>query len=670
MNQPSGVKPLSVVSSSVSWDDYTLLIESITDYAIFLLDPAGNIATWNIGAEKIKGYKASEIIGQHFSKFYLPDDIAARKPQRELQEARELGRIEDEGWRLRKDGSRFWASVTIAAVRDSTGTLRGFGKITRDLSERKAADERLRQSEETFRLLVEGAGDYAIYMLSPSGEIRTWNRGAERMKGAAADTVIGKHFSVFFPEEDVRAGKPERELASAIENGRFEEEGWRVRQDGRRFWANVVLTPVRGTRGELIGFAKITRDLTARREAEEIARKLFREQTARAAAQELAQKAEDASRIKDEFLATVSHELRTPLNAIVGWSSLLKNQKLEPSVAKAIEVISRNAQAQARIIEDILDVSRIITGKLRLNPRPMDFLGIIRQAIEVVQHAATGKRIAISFEPESEACLLMADPERLQQVVWNLLSNAIRFTEPGGSLRIALRPRGSNVELSVSDTGIGMDAELLPFVFDRFRQADASTTRRAGGLGLGLALVRHITELHGGSVNAESPGVGRGSTFTISLPIQSAAPSPRQAPPAIADREVLPVDDRAMAGVRVLAVDDDPDANELLKALLISAGAIVETASSAAEALGALGRFRPHLLLSDIGMPGEDGYSLIRKVRALGPNAGGNIPAAALTAYTRNEDRAKALAAGFNMHIGKPADPGQLVSALTGLLHR
>src|SRR5581483_7729761 len=343
-----------------SGDSFRLLVESIRDYAIFVLDKNGYITTWNPGAERIKGYAANEIIGKHFSIFYPEEDLAWDKPGYELKVASETGRFEDEGWRLRKDGTRFWANVVITALRDKTGTLVGFGKVTRDLTERKQAEEELRKSEERFRLMVSSVKDYAIFMLDPTGHVATWNAGAQNIKGYTEDEICGKHFSIFHPEEEVKRGKPQWELDVATREGRMEDEGWRVRKDGSRFWASVVITAIRDEDGRLLGFGKVTRDLTERKEAEEQRLQLAREQVARA-------EAEAANRAKDEFLATVSHELRTPLNAILGWGRVLRSGKFDQeTVSRALETIERNAKAQAQLIEDLLDVSRIISGKLRL----------------------------------------------------------------------------------------------------------------------------------------------------------------------------------------------------------------------------------------------------------------------------------------------------------------
>ena len=369
----------------------------------------------------------------------------------------------------------------------------------------------------------------------------------------------------------------------------------------------------------------MTRDLTARRQAEETERTLVREQAARAAAEAIASRAAEANRIKDEFLATVSHELRTPLNAIVGWTSILRRRPLEPEIVKAIDVIDRNARTQVRIIDDILDVSRIITGKLRIEQRPADLIAITKDAIEVVRPAAAAKQITIEFVHADPEELLVGDPDRLQQVIWNLLSNAVKFTEAGGTIRITVVREGSQLTLTVADTGRGIDPEFLPFVFDRFKQADASTSRRVGGLGLGLAIVRSLVELHGGTVAVDSAGPGKGSTFSVTLPIravQLALPAEQRAAERVV--AVAPERPQALQGLRVLVVDDDEDARVIVSMVLGAAGAEVKSAASAQQGLAALREFPADVLVSDIGMPNEDGYSLIRRVRALDP-AGGRV---------------------------------------------
>jgi PAS domain S-box-containing protein len=986
---------------SLSGEDCRLLVESVVGYAIFMLSPDGYVATWSAGARQMNGYDAGEVIGRHFSVFYLPEDVTARKPAALLASAARDGRVEDEGWRVRKDGSRFWASVVITARRDELGRLRGYGAVTQDVTARRTAEAQLHTSEQRFHHLIDAVVDYAIFMIDPAGNITTWNTGAARLKGYSEPEIIGRHFSTFHTPEDRAAGRPAHILAAALRHGRVDEEGWRVRKDGSRFWAHDVITALRDDQGELIGFAKVTRDLTERRAAEEERRRsdakdrqLVREQTAREVAEqaerrvreseeryralsrrleivfegvddgisvqdrsgavvfanaaaarmcgferaedfiaaapesivvryevldehgrpfdaealparrvlagmpsssalmnvrerrstrqwwtlvraspvlddagepelviniwhdvtaerrqeihakhladataalttslrpaemldalgrtlvpglgdwcsifllegdelksvcvahadparraadaerfplrsseegglwevvrsgrpavvndvseeltatatpgsehlallrgagmkavamvpihhrdrtlgalalvfaerehrydthdvELAQEiarraavalesaelyaaaeraaknaesaarsAEDANRAKDEFLATVSHELRTPLSAILGWSALLRQRVIDPALLKPIDVIHRNAQAQVKIIDDILDVSRVINGKLRLEVKPVDLVAIAKDAAEVVRPSADAKGILLELTTGDKPCLLVADPERMQQVVWNLLSNAVKFSDSGAVVRLGIEQRGPLVELEVSDTGRGIDPAFLPMMFERFKQADSSKTRRVGGLGLGLAIVRHIVELHGGRVRAASDGPGKGATFTITLPVRAVAPARAEPPPSPLRPQAPPRTGADLRGVRVLVVDDEPDARELVAVVLGDAGSEVEIARSAAEGFEAFRRFRPDVLVSDVGMPDEDGYSFIRRVRALSTSDGGRIPSLALSAFTREEDRAQALRAGYTAHLGKPADPEVLTTAVANL---
>jgi signal transduction histidine kinase/ActR/RegA family two-component response regulator len=419
---------------------------------------------------------------------------------------------------------------------------------------------------------------------------------------------------------------------------------------------NVVYDAYRDADGKiegvmLFGF-DVTEEVRARRKLE-------------AAAEEL----ESANRTKDDFLATVSHELRTPLNAILGWVRMLRGHTLpEDKRERALETIERNATVQTQLIEDLLDVSRIISGKLRLDVGTLDVSTVVENSLEAVRPAAAAKGISLRFAAAKGAGPILGDPERLQQVMWNLLTNAVKFTPAGGAVEVDVRTRGATVEIAVSDSGQGIGPEFLPHVFERFRQADGTVGRKHGGLGLGLAIVRHLVELHGGRVKVESEGVAKGAVFTVCLPISPKRAFSFERAPAlrmVSSPELrLP---KELDGVRVVVVDDEPDARELLAELLASCDATVWTASSAAEALDLVREHLPDVLVSDIGMPGEDGYALIKKLRALPAEEGGRTPAVALTAYARVEDRTKALVAGFHMHVPKPVEASELLSVLTGL---
>ena len=386
------------------------------------------------------------------------------------------------------------------------------------------------------------------------------------------------------------------------------------------------------------------------------------------------EQAESANRAKDEFLATVSHELRTPLNAILGWAHMLRANKLDQTTQnRALETIERNAKSQAQLIEDILDVSRIVTGKLRLEVRPVELAPVVDAAIDAVRPAADAKGILIETILDPRAGPVSGDPNRLQQIVWNLASNAVKFTGKGGRVQIHLQRAHSYVEIVMSDTGQGISPEFLPYVFDRFRQADATSTRRHGGLGLGLAIVRHLVEMHGGTVLASSPGDGMGATFTVKLPLIVSRPDrrePERVHPTAAGSISLEPSPR-LDGVNVMVVDDEPDTREMLRIMIGQLGAEVRSCASSDEAMSLLSEWNPDVIVSDIEMPGEDGYELIRKVRRSELDHGSRkVPAVALTAYGRVEDRLRALSAGYQMHIAKPAEPAELAAVIASLAAR
>jgi PAS domain S-box-containing protein len=654
---------------------FRLLVESVRDYAIFMLDPDGVVLTWNPGAERFKGYRADEIIGQHFSRFYPPEMLERGLPVHDLEVAKSTGVFEDEGWRVRKDGSRFWAHVVITAIRNAHGELLGFAKVTRDLTRQRAHEEDLRRSEERFRLLVEGVSDYAIFMLDPNGRVVTWNVGAERIKGYRASEIIGQHFSIFYPEDARESRWPEHELQVASEKGSFVDTGWRLRKDGTSFWANVTLTALRDDTGRLLGYAKLTRDLTAakRVEAIEFANQqreemLDAERSARMAAQR-------ATRVKDEFLATLSHELRTPLSAILGWAQVLLREdtpKEADEQKRAIEVIDRNARAQVKLIDDLIDLSRIMTGKIRLDLHQVSLASVVEAAVHSAMPAAEAKGIRLKSILGSSQDVVSADGTRLQQVVWNLLTNAIKFTPKGGQVQVLLQRVNSHLELSVSDTGIGIPATYLPYVFDRFSQRDSSTTRPFGGLGLGLAICKQLVELHGGSIRAASQGEGMGATFSVQLPLSIVQLDDQGGPRIHPTAETQPGEVLSLPrleGVHVFVVDDEPDARDLLRTVLEDQGAKVTCFRSGQDALAGFKTTKPTVLVCDVGMPQMDGYQLIRTLRAQ-ESRSERIPALALTAFARAEDRKRSLVAGYQVHLAKPFDVGELILVIADLVGR
>ncbi len=884
---------------------FAQLVAGVRDYAVFLLDRQGNVRTWNAGAERIKSYTAEEIIGQHFSRFYPSEAISAGWPAHELEVASATGRFEDEGWRVRKDGSRFWANVVITALRDEPGEIRGFLKITRDLTDRKQAEEKLRLSEERFRLLVEGVQDYALFMLDPQGNVATWNAGAERLNGYTAGEIIGQHFSRLYPKEAVERGWPEEELRRATAEGRFEDEGWRVRKDGSRFWANVVITAVRDDAGTLRGFAKVTRDLTDRKQAEESARRLLQEEAARKAVEKHAREIErqreqlrvtlasigdavivtdmngavtfmnpvavvltgwepqeavgrpleqvfrivneetrrpvespvakvlregvvvglanhtvliardgrevpiddsgapirgeggavagvvlvfrdvtearravearlrlaaivessddaiisknldgiitswnkgaerlygytaeeivgkplsllvppdhpdelpeimerirrgervehfetqrvrkDGSRVdvsltvspltdaegkvvgaskiarditarkeedrrKSEFLALLAHELRNPLAPLRNGLQVLR---LAGNNAQAAEqargMMERQLHHLVRLVDDLLDVSRISRGKLQLRKERITLASVVGDALELCEQTVQqhGQELTVSLP--DEPVYVDADKTRLAQALWNLLSNAVKYSDRGGRIWLTVRREGDEAVISVKDTGVGIPAAMLPRVFDMFTQVDRSLEKSQGGLGVGLTIVKRLVEMHGGTVEAHSEGHGMGSEFVVRLPIVLSVVQERQ-------EEGDEQQDPPTARRRVLVVDDNVDAASSLAMVLKLMGNEVRTAHDGLEGVAAAREFRPDVILLDIGMPRLNGYEACRRIRQ--EPWGKNVVLVALTGWGQEEDKRKAQEAGFDRHMVKPVEPAALAKLLAGL---
>ena len=481
--------------------DFRRMVDAVGDYAIFMLDRDGRVASWNRGACLAKGYVADEIIGRHFSVFYPQDRIDEGWPEQELALAREHGRIEDEGWRIRKDGSRFWASVVITALFGEDGGLRGYAKVTRDLTERRQHEELLRQSDERFRLMVESVRDYAIFMLDPTGHVTTWNLGAQVNKGYTAEDILGQHFSVFYTQLDIDRDWPARELTLALRDGRFEDEGWRVRKDGSRFWANVVITALHDADGRHIGFAKVTRDLTQQRRIDEL---------------------QDEGRQLTRFLAVLGHELRNPLSSISNVVSVMELEESQnPRIRRVREVMTRQVGHLKRLIDDLLDVGRIVSGKVRLERAPVRLQDVVAGAVEAVTPEMDAHRHTLHQDVAEQPLWVSGDRVRLVQVLTNLLQNAAKFTPDGGQVRLALRRSGRHAELVVSDNGPGIPREKLRHVFKLFAQGeDDHAARQHGGLGIGLSLVHQMVGQHGGQVSAFSSGeAGKGAEFVVSLPL-------------------------------------------------------------------------------------------------------------------------------------------------------
>lgn len=497
---------------ALSMIDYRALVESVRDYAIFMLDPLGVIVSWNAGAEHIKGYAAEEIIGRNFKVFYLPEDRNSGQPELELETAEKTGRYEDESWRMRKDGSRFRAHIIVTALRDAQGKLLGFAKVTQDVTERWEAEQELRESEERFRILVDQIRDYAIYLLSPEGRITTWNLGARRIEQYEASEVIGRHFSMFHAPEDIARGKLTRLMQQAKETGAARETAWRIRKDGSRFWADVTLTALRDSNGNLYGFAKIVRDLTDQIEAGELA-------VAYEAAQE-------AVRARDEFLSIASHELRTPLAAMHLQLQVVKRQLEGDSLDQAkdrltlgIERALGSADRLSKLVDTLLDVTRITTNRIQLHLSDFDMAEAVQE--EIGRLAEIAREAGCELSVQAEVGIVGRwDRLRIEQALMNLVANACKYA-PGSPVRIGVERDAEYVRIWVRDSGPGIAADDAEQIFDRFVQAGAAG--KDSGLGLGLFVTRQIAEAHGGTASVIS-SVGGGSLFTIELPLHALPP--------------------------------------------------------------------------------------------------------------------------------------------------
>jgi PAS domain S-box-containing protein len=635
MLNPSGPEAISNFHPGGD-EHFRDIVGDIQDYAIFLLDPAGCVASWNAGAQRLKGYQAEEIIGKHFSVFYPPDALQRGWPEFELKVAAQVGSFGDEGWRVRKDGSRFWANVTITALKSRTGTLRGFLKITRDLTERKQAEEALRQSEERFRLLVEGVQDYAIFMLDPGGHVVSWNAGAERLKGYSRREILGKHFSIFYPPQALAADKPAWELRKALEYGRVEDEGWRVRKDGTQFWANVVITAIRDKDGVLQGFAKVTRDMTDRRKIELL---------------------QETDRQKNEFLALLAHELRNPLAPIRNALHILGLSGVNAVKFEQARVMAeRQVQHMARLLDDLVDLARINQGRFEVRKEVLDINSVVEHAMEAVQPECDEHQQYLSASLPEHPVWVYGDRMRLEQAIGNLLNNATKYTDPGGRIWVDIDVTGTEVKVRVQDSGIGIEPKMLPLIFNLFVQAERRLDRSVGGLGIGLTLVKQLVELHGGSVDAFSPGPGKGSEFVVRLPVIPNELQPGQHPSGTGARPA------ASANVRVLIVDDNVDSADCLAMVVQLQGYACQVAYEGPTALALASKFKPHLALLDIGLPGMDGYEVARELRKRPETKG--VILIAMTGWGQEEDRRKSKDAGFERHLVKPVDPAALGTAL------
>ncbi len=679
------------------------------------------ITSWNRGAERVFGYTADEIVGKSVTLLIPPE--RQNEESEILEKIRNGDRIEHyETVRVRKDGTLIDVSLSVSPIKSSDGKIIGASKIARDITARKQIERRLKEQTEVVETI-----NRLGQMLSAELDLHKLVQGVTDAATDLTDAQFGSFFYNVLNEDGASymlytlSGVPREAFehfpmprATDLFGPTFRGEGTirldNVREDprygksspyygmppGHLPVVSYLAVPVTTRSGEVIGGlffghpeagkfterheriieglaaqAAIAMDNARLYEASQQAIKEREELLA--SEQEARQIAELASRTKDEFLGLLSHELRTPLNAILGWSRMLNSQLDEATYLRAIDSIERNAKLQSRLIDDMLDISRIISGKLRLDAQSVDLTTVINAAVDTLRPAAEAKDIRVYVVLDYSAGVVLGDATRLQQVVWNILSNAIKFTPKQGSIQISLERINSHVEITVSDSGIGIEEEFLPFVFDRFRQADSTSSKKYGGLGLGLSIVRQLVELHGGTVEAQNREDVKGAVFTVRLPIMAVHPKSEQRINEVEQNIQMVGSSIALdcmpsiEGTKLLVVDDEPDARMLLRAILEQCGAEVETCESAAQALKLVEAYNPDILVSDIGMPDEDGYNLIKRVREKEKGTGKRLPAVALTAFARTEDRLKALSAGYNMHIPKPVEPAELIVVIANL---
>ena len=631
-------------------DIYRKSVEDIRDYAIFMTDPDGLVTNWNRGAQHILGYTEGEIVGKDASRFFTAEDRAKGVPRKELTTAATEDRAEDERWHVRRDGSRFWASGVVTAVRDDEGNLIGFSKVMRDMTERNRLTE---ERDRFFTLSMD-----LLCIVHLDGRFQRVNPAFENVLGFSEEELLGKSlFDLVHPQERAQTEAGYEKLALG-EPVNFMENRL-LCKDGDYKWFAWSYYPVPE---DDLAFG-VGRDVTELRQVHDVLR---------LRAEEL----EESNRVKDEFLATLSHELRTPLTSILGWSRLLhSNQLSEQDRERAIHIIQRNAESQAKLIEDLLEVSRIITGKLRIEFQPVTLPSIVETVINSLRPAADTKYLQLESAIDPAAGPVLGDPARLQQIVTNLLSNAIKFTPDRGRIDIRLQRINSYARLEIRDTGVGIEAAELPYIFERFRQADSSNVRAHGGLGLGLAIVDYLVRQQAGAVYVESEGPGKGATFIVEFPLTSSEVISSdvgrvdlfsdQARMMLANSETFA--EQRLKDLRILVVEDDADTRELLKTILERCGAEVRAVASSSAALAEMADRIPNVLISDIGMAGENGYDLIKKIRSLEPERGGRVPAVALTAYAAAADRRRALLAGFQTHLAKPVEPDELLAVIASL---
>lgn len=516
------------VATDAAEEKFSLLVESVRDYGIFLIDPQGHILSWNSGAERIKGYTADDVIGKHFSIFYSDADIQRNHPKHELELAIKNGKYEEEGWRIRKNGTKFWANVVITPLKDKTGTHVGFAKVTRDLSERRESEERLRKSEERLRKMFEGIKDYAMIMLDPEGHVTSWNEGARRIKGYEANEIIGQSFKKFYPPQDIQMGKCEYELVEAAETGRFEDEGWRIRKDGTKFWASVLITAIRDENNNLLGYSKVTRDITDRKRSEDLLKMAYtnlekRVEERTGELMKINDQLQEAVRTRDEFLSIASHELRTPLTPLkLQVQNFISNVRKKTIKDMPDERLQRMGDTCERaltrlttLIDNLLDVSRINSGKLNLSMEDVNLQDLADEILDRYKYDIQSSGSVVTTEVK-QPVIGYFDRLRIEQVFTNLLTNALKYGNKK-PIRIEISKERGFAKIIFRDAGMGISASDFERIFERFERLADNTN--VAGLGLGLFITKQIIEAHGGNIEVSSKE-SEGTSFTVWLPLE------------------------------------------------------------------------------------------------------------------------------------------------------
>jgi PAS domain S-box-containing protein len=657
----------AALAAQQAW--FRVTLASIGD-AVIASDPDGAISFMNETAEALTGWTTAEALGRPLREVFQIVSERTRAPvENPAEVVMRVGQVvglANHTLLVARDGSERPIADSAAPIRDPGGRMIGVVLVFRDVTDERRTEQAVAEQREWLETTLESIGD-AVVATDVRGHIVFMNPIAERLTGRTATSARRRPCGEVLRIVHEGTRQPvEDPIGRVLAEGgvvAFGAHALLVAADGTERPIEESGAPIRDHDGRVIGVVLVFRDVSERRriEAERQAAAAERERLLEAERAARAE-AERASRVKDEFVAMVSHELRTPLNAILGWTQLMMRGSTDPAtLARGLEVVARNTRLQAQLISDLLDISRIVAGKLQLEMHTVDLHALATEAIETVRQEADAKGIALETSLEPDAGAVAGDPARLQQVIWNLLSNAIKFTPSGGGIQVRLRRVGDQAQIVVQDTGVGIRADVLPYVFDRFHQADRAITRRFGGLGLGLSIVKHLVELHGGAVRADSAGEGQGATFTITLPAGVAAHPLAGAPEHQAPDAYDLV---SLAGIRILVVEDEPDTREFLTRLLEGQGATVTGAASAAEALARVEAEVPDIFISDIGLPGVDGYDLIQRIRQMQARGTSAVPAIALTAYARAEDRARALRAGYQAHVAKPVEPAEIIACI------